>query len=69
MDYRNKFGNETLHINTFSSEGKMCGWNTVKRIFWLPNISLAFEMFIYNINMSYGFLKGGINYVHAEDAC
>lgn len=24
MDYRNDFGNETLHIDTFASEGKMC---------------------------------------------
>ena len=24
MDYKNKFGNETLHIDTFATEGKMC---------------------------------------------
>lgn len=32
MDYRNKFGNETLHINTFASEGKICVAETLLKL-------------------------------------
>lgn len=32
MDYRNEFGNETLHIDTFASEGEMRVAETLLKI-------------------------------------